>query len=188
MSASGSAAADVDASGSGDAAGSEDSAGSRDDASSGDDAGINELKLTKGSSAKKPVMNPEGARPSDTTWPAGDIEEGNPRDEQAIGPVPMSAEPSQAATTSRSNRSDAEPDPDADPESRYGFAHPAISRPQRTVWIPEDELGMWKVEVEGCEEEGVGAARGPDGEEVTAWMDRKGKVDVRGGPPDLVGV
>ena len=177
MSASGSAAADADASGSGDAAGSEDA------------AGIDEFKLTKGSSAKKPVLSPEGAGPSDTTWPAGDIEEGNPRDEQAIGPVPMSAEPSQAATTaSRSNGSGAEPDPNADPESRYEFAHPAISRPQRTVWIPGDELGMWKVEVEGCEEEGVGAARGPDGEEVTAWMDKKGKVDVRGGPPDLVGV
>ena len=163
-SASGSAAAAADASGSGGA------------------SGIDELELTKESSAKKPAMSP----PDDTTWPPGDIEEGNPRDEQeAIGPVPMSVEPSQA---SRSNRSGAEPDPDADPESKYGFAHPAISRPQRTVWIPGDELGMWKAEVAGCEEAGVGAARGPDGEEVTAWMNRKGKVDVRGGPPDLVGV
>ncbi|PPQ92296.1 hypothetical protein CVT25_008893, partial [Psilocybe cyanescens] len=65
-------------------------------------------------------------------------------------------------------------------EESYGFAHPAASRPQRTVWIPRDAHGLWKEEERGCEEQGVRVS------ERHAVMDAKGKVDVSGGPPDMV--
>lgn len=57
-------------------------------------------------------------------------------------------------------------------EDEFGFAHPAISRPQRIIWIPKDTLGLWEEEVRGCEEMGVSAST--DG----AVMNEKGKVDV----------
>lgn len=65
-------------------------------------------------------------------------------------------------------------------EESYGFAHPAASRPQRAVWIPRDALGLWKEEERECEEAGVRVS------ESHAVMDEKGKVDVSGGPPDMV--
>ncbi|KAH9478520.1 hypothetical protein JR316_0008975 [Psilocybe cubensis] len=65
-------------------------------------------------------------------------------------------------------------------EESYGFAQPAASRPQRTVWIPRDALGLWREEERGCEQAGVRVS------ERHAVMDEKGKVDVDGGPPDLL--
>ena len=65
-------------------------------------------------------------------------------------------------------------------EADYGFSHPAASRPQRTVWIPRDTLGLSKDEVEGCRAAGV------DAECRDAEMNEKGKVDVSGSPPDEV--
>ncbi|KAJ8482889.1 hypothetical protein ONZ45_g14798 [Pleurotus djamor] len=65
-------------------------------------------------------------------------------------------------------------------EADYGFSHPAASRPQRTVWIPRDTLGLSKDEVEGCRAAGV------DAESRDAEMNEKGKVDVSGSPPDEV--
>lgn len=57
-------------------------------------------------------------------------------------------------------------------EAEFGFAHPAISRPQRTVWIPRDSLGLGEEEVAGCEEMGLTAST------QGAVMNEKGKVDV----------
>ena len=65
-------------------------------------------------------------------------------------------------------------------EESYGFAHPAASRPQRAVWIPRDTLGLSKSEARACREEGIAVG------ERHATMDAKGKVDVSGGPPDLI--
>ena len=62
----------------------------------------------------------------------------------------------------------------------YGFAHPAASRPQRIVWIPEDTLGLTEEEVRGCEEARVRVGFG------NAKLDETGKVGVDGGPPDLI--
>ena len=62
----------------------------------------------------------------------------------------------------------------------YGFAHPAASRPQRTVWIPKDTLGLTEEEVRGCEEAGVRVGFG------NAELNGTGKVDIDGGPPDLI--
>jgi hypothetical protein len=65
-------------------------------------------------------------------------------------------------------------------EDTYGFAHPAASRPQRIVWIPKDTLGLTAEEVAGCEEAGVKVSC------VNASLNEKGKVDIDGGPPDLI--
>ncbi|KAG7086001.1 hypothetical protein E1B28_003524 [Marasmius oreades] len=74
------------------------------------------------------------------------------------------------------------------PEQAYGFAHPAVSRPQRTIWVPNDTTlrGMGEEEVRACRDEGVDALCGNG-----AVMNEKGKVDVvlgpegEGGPPEL---
>ena len=65
-------------------------------------------------------------------------------------------------------------------EVDYGFAHPAASRPQRTVWIPRDEFGLAEEEARACKDAGVSVS------DVHASMDAKGGVDVSGGPPDFI--
>jgi hypothetical protein len=68
----------------------------------------------------------------------------------------------------------------SDPEERdLGFAHPAISEPQRTIWLPHDTLGLAEDEKRACQEASVDASVGPN-----ASMDEKGKVDVTGFPPE----
>jgi hypothetical protein len=48
------------------------------------------------------------------------------------------------------------------------------------VWIPRDTLGLAEVEERACKEMGIRVG------DVHATMDEGGKVDVRGGPPDLI--
>jgi hypothetical protein len=62
----------------------------------------------------------------------------------------------------------------------YGFAHPAVSRPQRVVWLPRDANGLVEEEEKACLEAGVQAST------KHAVMNEKGKVDVDGSPPDEV--
>lgn len=64
-------------------------------------------------------------------------------------------------------------------EEEYGFEHPAASRPQRTVWIPKDVLGLGEEEERACLEAGVDVSL------KDATMNEAGKVDISGGPPDL---
>ncbi|KAJ8075602.1 phosphate metabolism protein 7 [Marasmius tenuissimus] len=79
--------------------------------------------------------------------------------------------------------------PRGPPEHAYGFAHPAASRPQRIVWIPQDTTlgGMGEEEATACRSEGVAAVCGNG-----AMMNEKGKVNVEvgaegeGGPPDML--
>jgi calcium permeable stress-gated cation channel len=63
-------------------------------------------------------------------------------------------------------------------DDEYGFAQPALSRPQRVVWIPRDTLGLGEVEEEACEAGSVLAST------ENAVMNEKGDVDIEGGPPD----
>jgi hypothetical protein len=65
-------------------------------------------------------------------------------------------------------------------EAEYGFAHPALSRPQRTVWIPQDTLGLADEEEKACKDAGVDASL------KDAEMNEKGKVDISGPPPDMI--
>jgi len=73
-------------------------------------------------------------------------------------------------------------------EQSYGFYHPAASRPQRTVWIPQDEYGVSRVEEKGCKEAGVIVSTGNGFVTVVDKTKGKVEVDVKGGPPDLIGV
>jgi calcium permeable stress-gated cation channel len=65
-------------------------------------------------------------------------------------------------------------------EQEFGFAHPAASRPQRCIWLPEDQLGLFKEEVKMNKEMGV------DAEAMNAVMNEKGSVDISGPPPDEI--
>jgi hypothetical protein len=75
-----------------------------------------------------------------------------------------------------------------DEEETYGFYHPAASRPQRTVWLPEDEFGVSQAEEKGCEEAGVTVSSANALVKIVDRKKGKVKVSVRGGPPDLIGV
>ena len=57
------------------------------------------------------------------------------------------------------------------------FDHPASVEAQRVVWIPDDELGLGKAEVEDM------VRRGVDATLEKAEMDGKGKVKITGPPP-----
>jgi hypothetical protein len=63
-------------------------------------------------------------------------------------------------------------------EDEYGFAHPAISRPQRTVWIPRDADGVAKSEEEASRAAGVHVSS------EGATVDERGNVDITAPPPD----
>jgi len=67
----------------------------------------------------------------------------------------------------------------ADGKVDYGFAHPALTRPQRVIWIPEDTLGLGKEEVKTNEASDVLATT------AGASMNEKGKVAVTAPPVDL---
>lgn len=60
----------------------------------------------------------------------------------------------------------------------YGFAHPAASRPQKTIWMAQDTLGLTAEETAALRERGI------DVSTVDAEMDGKGKVSIQGPPPD----
>lgn len=60
----------------------------------------------------------------------------------------------------------------------YGFAHPAASRPQQTIWLPKDTLGLSNEEVAALREKRI------DVSTHDAEMDGKGKVSIEGPPPD----
>jgi calcium permeable stress-gated cation channel len=62
------------------------------------------------------------------------------------------------------------------------FNHPASVEPQRTIWIPEDRLGLARSEIEDMRSKRI--LVGTD----NATMDAKGIVDVRGSPPGEVGL
>ncbi|KAI9567493.1 hypothetical protein HD554DRAFT_2314817 [Boletus coccyginus] len=67
----------------------------------------------------------------------------------------------------------------ADGAVDYGFAHPALARPQRVVWIPEDMFGLGNEEVQMNEGSGVLATT------AGASMNAGGKVVVHAAPIDL---
>nr|XP_019042928.1 hypothetical protein I302_08637 [Kwoniella bestiolae CBS 10118]OCF21858.1 hypothetical protein I302_08637 [Kwoniella bestiolae CBS 10118] len=60
------------------------------------------------------------------------------------------------------------------------FFHPATKEPQRIVWLPEDELGLCKAEIDRNEKEGIKSSS------RNAWLNEKGKVQISGPPPDDV--
>ncbi|KAG6889443.1 hypothetical protein C0992_005163 [Termitomyces sp. T32_za158] len=59
----------------------------------------------------------------------------------------------------------------------HSFVHPAVSRPQRIIWLPKD-TGLAEEEERACKNVGIDASY------EHAHMDEKGKVDIDGAPPD----
>jgi len=62
-------------------------------------------------------------------------------------------------------------------EGPNDFNHPASVETQRIIWIPDDELGLGKAEVEDMRKRGVEASL------EKAEMDEKGKIRITGPPP-----
>ncbi|TFK49099.1 DUF221-domain-containing protein [Heliocybe sulcata] len=58
------------------------------------------------------------------------------------------------------------------------FDHPAAVEPQRTIWIPRDELGLGDAEMAAIQERGIDVSM------VGTVMDGKGHVDVTAPPPE----
>jgi len=75
-----------------------------------------------------------------------------------------------------------------DDEQSYGFYHPAASRPQRTVWLPRDEFGVSRAEEKACTDAGVKVASANAYVKVVNREKAKVTIEVKGGPPDLIGV
>jgi len=73
--------------------------------------------------------------------------------------------------------SDDEPDMKPREQTDYGFAHPATSRPQRTVWMAKDTLGLSSEELAALRERGIDVSC------EDAEMDAKGDVTITGPPP-----
>ncbi|KAL7422246.1 phosphate metabolism protein 7 [Cryptotrichosporon argae] len=67
-----------------------------------------------------------------------------------------------------------------DANDPMAFFHPATKEPQRIVWLPRDELGLIEAEIE------ENVARGVESTDRNAFLDRKGRVTIRGPPPDLL--
>jgi calcium permeable stress-gated cation channel len=74
--------------------------------------------------------------------------------------------------------SDDEPDIQHREQTDYGFAHPAASRPQQTIWMAKDILGLSAKEVKALQERGIVVST------MDAEMDAKGNVTIQGPPPD----
>ncbi|KAJ9111097.1 hypothetical protein QFC19_001296 [Naganishia cerealis] len=58
------------------------------------------------------------------------------------------------------------------------FAHPATKEPQRTIWLPEDELGLAAAEIKDNLSIGILSTS------KDAVLNNKGKVEIFGPPPD----
>jgi len=74
--------------------------------------------------------------------------------------------------------SDEETDMKPREQQDYGFAHPAASRPQQTIWMAKDDLGLYPEEVAALREKDILVST------VDAEMDAKGSVTIQGPPPD----
>lgn len=65
-----------------------------------------------------------------------------------------------------------------------GFLHPALRFPQRTIWIPQDTLGLGEGELRNVRDDGIDVVYGEG-----AFLDEKGKlvVDEDPGRPGELG-
>ena len=73
---------------------------------------------------------------------------------------------------------DDEPDIQHCEQTGYGFAHPAALRPQQTVWMAKDILGLSVKEMEALQERGIIVST------MDAEMDAKGNVTIQSPLPD----
>jgi len=96
----------------------------------------------------------------------------------AIAADPEAQNSAGVGKSANGNEADDETDMKPREQPDYGFAHPAVSKPQRTVWMARDTLGL------SAEEAAANKERGIDVSLVDANMDAKGNVTIQGPPPD----
>jgi len=111
----------------------------------------------------EPSMKPLPDRPA--SQDAANVENGG------VKPIPIEAKPKDE---------EAEEDEelhDFTIEGPRDFDHPASVETQRIIWVPGDELGLGKAEVEDMKQRGIQASW------EKAEMDEKGKVKITGPPP-----
>jgi len=87
-----------------------------------------------------------------------------------VEPVPVEAKP-------KDEEAEEDEERDFTLDGPKDFNHPASVETQRAVWVPDDELGLGKAEVEDM------ATRGVEGSLEKAEMDEKGKIRITGPPP-----
>ena len=88
-----------------------------------------------------------------------------------VTPVPLEA---------KSKDNEAEEDEelhDFNVDGPKDFDHPAAVETQRVIWVPNDELGLGRSEVEDMERRGI------EGSLEKAEMNEKGEVKITGPPP-----
>ncbi|KAG6888105.1 hypothetical protein C0995_010670 [Termitomyces sp. Mi166 len=99
--------------------------------------------------------------------------------DQPVGePVPSADKKNQVSVLEKAEDGTSSQPLQSQSEEDYGFAHPAVSRPQRTVWLPKDALGLAEEEERACKDAGVDASY------ENADMNENGKVNISGGPPN----
>jgi len=124
----------------------------------------------------------EHAVASDTPSAPEEPHDAVPGDKKASNAADLEAQHDAAAGQSTDNgedeaSSDDEPDMKPREQTDYGFAHPATSRPQRTVWMAKDTLGLSAEEMAAIRERGIDVSC------EDAEMDAKGDVTITGPPP-----
>lgn len=129
---------------------------------------------TEPSSSTSPKHNVSGVNPSSIHHEAPSSHTDSSKGKQAL----IEEEEDDGNTPPPTNPA-TDDDKDAELES-FGFAHPAISHPQRIVWIPHDALGLGEKEIAENNKAGIRVS------DTNATMDLTGKVDVSGNPPDFL--
>jgi len=133
---------------------------------------IHSLPLTLADQiGEEPTRASEAPRDSDES-PGGLVTE------KAATAADTEATRSAKVGKSTDNEDDDEPDMQPREQPDYGFAHPAASRPQRTIWMAKDTLGLSTEEIAAIRERGI------DVSDVDAEMDAEGNVTIQGPPPD----
>lgn len=88
-----------------------------------------------------------------------------------VRPVPVEAKPKDKEAEEDEELHDFNIDGPRD------FDHPASVETQRSIWVPNDELGLGRAEV------GDMKSRGIEGSLEKAEMDEKGEIKITGPPP-----
>ena len=88
-----------------------------------------------------------------------------------VAPVPVEAKPKDEEAEEDEELHDFNTDGPKD------FDHPASVETQRVIWVPNDELGLGRAEVEDMNRRGI------EGSLEKAEMDEKGQIKITGPPP-----
>lgn len=120
----------------------------------------------------EPMVEP-GQATGDRKPAAHDAQAERPAPTNAPGPGPKHLE----ANGAEADEDDVRPLDRAKLETPTDFNHPSTYQPQRTIWIPRDELGLAEEQARELSSEGIDVSMD------NADMSAKGKVTIDGRPP-----